>query len=98
MAEIDPPGFSEASQPFGGPVRLKVGPDGRILIPADMRRAAGLEPGATVLADLRDGEIRLATSATRLRRLQAIVRRHDRGSGSVVDEFIADKRAEAARE
>lgn len=95
-------GFAETSKgldaPRPGSVRIKVGPDGRILIPAELRRAAGLEPGVTVLVDLKDGELRIATSATRVRQLQALFAPFKRPGVSEVDEFIAERRAEAARE
>jgi AbrB family looped-hinge helix DNA binding protein len=94
-------GFSESAKTFAGqdPVlQVRVGPDGRILIPAELRRAAGLEPGATVAVTLQGGELRLSTPSARLRRIQAIAARHVRPGVGVVDSFLADKRAEAVRE
>jgi AbrB family looped-hinge helix DNA binding protein len=98
MSESSSGGMAEAPVPFSRCARLKVGPDGRILIPADLRRAAGLEPGAAVMAELKDGELRLSTWGTRLRRIQDIAAKYKTEGKSVVDEFIAEKRSEAARE
>ena len=79
-------------QPGVQHVRLKMGADGRLLIPAEIRRQAGLMPGATVIAELRDGEITLSTWATRLRRLQGMFRACRRPGVSEVDEFLAERR------
>lgn len=98
MEDPDVPGLAEGSQPFAQPIRLKVGPDGRILIPADLRRAAGIEPGGTVFVNLEDGEIRVSTWSSRLDRIRRIAAKYKKPGQSVVDEFIAEKRAEAARE
>ena len=94
-------GFAESSPPFepaAPSVRLRVGPDGRILIPAEMRRAAGLVPGAVVVASVMEGEVRLASLDVRIRRLQGIFAKYKRPGIDEVDAFIAEKRAEAARE
>jgi AbrB family looped-hinge helix DNA binding protein len=71
---------------------------GRIVIPAAIRAALGLRTGDTLIARVEDGELRLTSRAEALRRLQAKIRAWDRGTGSVVDEFLAERRAEAARE
>ncbi|MGQ0563649.1 MAG: AbrB/MazE/SpoVT family DNA-binding domain-containing protein [Gemmobacter sp.] len=90
-------GFADAAEPFGArpttTVRLKVGPDGRVLIPADLRKAAGIVPGDTVLAELRDGAVEIATFATRIRRVQELLAPYKKPGVSIVDEFIAEKRA-----
>jgi bifunctional DNA-binding transcriptional regulator/antitoxin component of YhaV-PrlF toxin-antitoxin module len=79
--------------------RLKIGPGGRVIIPADMRAALGADEGDTLLASLADGELRLVSTPTAIRRAQAIVRAYiPAGGPSVVDELIADRRAEAAAE
>ena len=78
--------------------QLTVPKDGRVVIPADLRDELGLKDGGTVVAEVRDGALVLETMAPRLRRIRDLVRASDRGTGSVVDEFLAEKRAEAARE
>lgn len=84
---------------FGTTTRqVEIARDGRLVIPSDMRRELGLEDGGKVIVELKDGSIVIDTVSSRIRRLQALVRRFDKGSGSVVDEFIAEKKAEAARE
>jgi AbrB family looped-hinge helix DNA binding protein len=79
--------------------RLKIGPGGRVIIPAEMRAALGAEEGDTLLASLVDGELRLVSTQTAIKRAQAIVRAYiPAGGPSLVDELIADRRAEAAAE
>jgi AbrB family looped-hinge helix DNA binding protein len=89
--------FAETAEPFATrpqtTVRLKVGPDGRVLIPAELRRAAGIVPGDTVLAEIRDGAVEIATLATRIRRVQDMLAPYKQPGVSIVDEFIAEKRA-----
>jgi len=75
---------------------LKVGAKGRVLLPADLRSELGLGEGDTILGWLKDGELRLESQARTLQRIQEEGRRR-RGDRSVVDEFIAERRAAAAR-
>jgi AbrB family looped-hinge helix DNA binding protein len=93
-------GLAEAPEPFStapSVAQVKVGPDGRILIPAAMRRAAGLEPGATVVVDLTNGLIRIGTFANRLKAAQDLIAHLVKPGVGMVDEFIAEKRAAAER-
>lgn len=94
-------GFSEAAEGFAGSAtvaRVKVGPDGRILIPANLRRAAGLEPGTTVVVSLDGGSLRVETVLAQVRRVQTLLAPLRRPGVSIVDELIAERRAEAAQE
>ena len=77
---------------------VKVAADGRILVPAHLRRAAGIEPGATVSVRLKDGQLLLEDERAALRRLQALLAPLWTPGESVVDDLIADRRAEAERE
>ena len=79
-------------------VRTKLGPDGRIVIPAAFRESLGLKDGDVLLARLENGEIVLLTPKAAMLRAQAIVRRFVPDSVSLVDELIEDRRREAKRE
>jgi bifunctional DNA-binding transcriptional regulator/antitoxin component of YhaV-PrlF toxin-antitoxin module len=74
---------------------LTIGQDGRVLIPHDFRRRMMIGPDGRVSATLKDGELRLKAPGASLGRLQQMVKELDRGRGSVVDELIADRRAES---
>ncbi len=79
-------------------VRTRLDQGGRVVIPAEYRRALGLRPGEEVILRLEDGEIRLLSLAQAVREAQAIVRQHVPEGRSLSDELIAERRAEAARE
>jgi AbrB family looped-hinge helix DNA binding protein len=77
---------------------LTVNEQGRVTIPAQIRRAAGIEPGAPLVVYVEDGRVVLETREQLAARLRRDVAAAWTGEGSVVDELIADRRAEAARE
>lgn len=71
---------------------------GRLQVPADIRRALDLGDGDTVTMRVVDGELRVLPTKGAIERIQAIVRRYVPEGVSLVDELIADRRAEAERE
>jgi AbrB family looped-hinge helix DNA binding protein len=79
-------------------VRTKIGEGGRIVIPADLRRALGVGVGDELLLRVEDGELRAVTGRAALRKAQAIVRRFVPEGTRLSDELIADRRREAAGE
>lgn len=80
-------------------VKVKMVEGGRIIVPAALRRRMGVEPGATLTMEVDDdGELRVRSIQTAVRRLQAYARTLPRSDISAVDELIAERRAEAARE
>lgn len=100
-------GFSEEASPFHAPdttpatgerVQIRIGGGGRVVIPAEMRAALGVAPGDTLIARVEDGELSLMSQKTAVRRAQKLVRSFVPEGVSLVDELIAERRAEAARE
>jgi AbrB family looped-hinge helix DNA binding protein len=79
-------------------IKTKLGPDGRIVVPAAYRESLGLKEGDVLYARLENGEIVLLTPKAAMRRAQEIVRRFVPDSVSLVDELIEDRRREARRE
>lgn len=78
---------------------LQVGPQGRIVIPAAVRQSLGIEPGDTLVARVEGGRLVLETRAHLLARFSARfagarMQPVGGGAGSVVDELIAERRAE----
>lgn len=77
---------------------VAVGDRGRIVLPARIRRSLGLRPGDHLLAEIEpDNSLRLIP--------RDVAARRDRGAfaqlrteSSLVDQLIADRRGEAARE
>jgi AbrB family looped-hinge helix DNA binding protein len=77
---------------------LSVNEQGRVTIPRPIRQELGFEPGTSVVAYVDEGRLVLESRehlAARIQREAAETRRHD---GSVVDELLSERRAEAARE
>ena len=95
MSEPPQPAFLEEGAPSA---KVRVGPDGRVVIPAAMREALGVKEGDVLFARLEGGEIKLLTPTAAMRRAQAIVRQFVPEGVSLADELIADRRREAARE
>lgn len=90
---------SELIDPRGeGVYRLVVRPDGSILLPKEVLRAFNAEGGGVVMAELEGDTFSLISTATAIRRIQDAMRPYIRPGVSVADEFIAERRAEAARE
>ena len=74
---------------------------GRLMLPAGWRRKHGITGEADVIVrEMPDGSLRLETPAQSIQRAQELVRRHAKvkPGASVVDEFLAERRAEARRE
>lgn len=77
---------------------MKMSEGGRVVVPVEVRRALGLQEGDTVMIELADGEARLYSRREQLRRAQALIRQYIPEGATVVDEFLAERRAEAERE
>ncbi|WP_116043069.1 AbrB/MazE/SpoVT family DNA-binding domain-containing protein [Amycolatopsis palatopharyngis] len=74
-------------------------PDGRVTIPAPVRRAAGIEPGQQLVAYVENGRVVLEEWGHLLRRVQQRVAAATADHpGLASDELLADRRAETARE
>jgi len=92
----------------------KMSEGGRVVIPAEIRRALDIRDGDTVIWDLSDGEATLTTRKAQLQRVQEqvlsscqspdstrLASKPGKGRarpkpGSVVDELIAERRAESS--
>ena len=64
-----------------------------MLIPAEMREAMGLGQDGAVTARVEGGELRLLSRAVAIRQVQARLRQGRRSGESVVDRFLAERRA-----
>ena len=80
-------------------VTTKISESGRMTIPANIRAAVGLERGGDVIVEVVDNELHVRTVAQSMERARATARRIVAGKpGSAVDDFLADRRREGARE
>lgn len=88
-------GVSEAAAaPFS--ISLQMGADGRVLIPVELRRLMKVDDTGRLTASVVDGELRLVSPAVALSQLERLFAPL-RGGASIVEELLAERRAEAAR-
>ena len=73
---------------------VKVSAGGRIVIPAEYRKAMGVRTGDKVLLSLKHGELRLLSKAQARKRAQDYVRNIVPWGVSLVDELIRERRAD----
>lgn len=78
-------------------VEVTVGPQGRLVVPAALRRRLGIEHGTTLVAREDDGRLVLERPDAVLARLQRRFAVVPEGV-SLADELVAERHAEAARE
>jgi len=84
---------------FHNEINVTIAKNGRIVIPAKFRKALGLEDGGSAVLSLKGDTLSIQSKMARIKAAQAYVAKHlGHIKGSIVDEFIADKRAEAKRE
>lgn len=77
--------------------KVRVGEQGRVVIPAELRKALGIKPGETLVARVEDGRLVLEPQAAILARVRSWFAGTPPGV-SLVDELIAERREEARRE
>ncbi len=75
----------------------KVDPNGRIVLPAPVRRQLGVGPGDDVVLLFEQGGVRVTSRAEAIREAQALVRRHVKPGVSLVEGLLSWRREESAR-
>jgi AbrB family looped-hinge helix DNA binding protein len=72
---------------------VKVAPNGRLVLPAQVRQRMGIEEGGNLILDETEEGVVLRTLEQVVRRAQAISRRVLAGKAGVsVDDFLAERR------
>jgi len=97
MADTD----EDAVRPDVRRAELSVSADGRVTIPAQLRREAGIQPGSALVCYVENGRVVFEDRGHLLARVQDEVLAAEAAAGhtgSAVEELIAERRAEAARE
>ncbi len=79
---------------------IKMSEGGRVVVPAEVRRALSVTEGETLVGELRGGEFVLTTKRAKLEAARALFQKYcpPVPGKSLADELIAERRAEAARE
>ena len=75
-----------------------IGEGGRIVIPAQYRKALKLKTGDKLIVLFEDGALRVLTREKAVKEAQEMYRRIVPNDRDLVAELIAERRAEAARE
>ena len=78
--------------------RTRLGEKGRIVIPAPMREALGINAGGVLDLRVVDGELRISTIRNRIRRVQERASRYVKPGTLVSDELSAERREAAKHE
>ncbi len=76
---------------------VQLGDRGRLVLPAPLRRALGLQEGDQLVLELEDGSVRLLPARTVAGRFEGAFRGRY-GGRSLAEELLAERREEAARE
>lgn len=77
---------------------VELGVGGRLVIPAKMRAALGMKIGDRLNVRLEGNELRVYTYKEGLRQVQELVKSFVPDGVSLVDDLIAERRREAAKE
>ncbi len=78
--------------------KVKIASGGRIVLPAEYRRALGLREGEDAILVLEDQELRILSRREAIRRAQELVSQYIPEGRSLADELIAERRREAVSE
>ncbi|MDF2781385.1 MAG: looped-hinge helix binding domain, AbrB family [Geminicoccaceae bacterium] len=78
--------------------RARLNANGRVVIPAAVRKALDLRPGDELIIRVADGELRLSTRRQALARARRMIREYIPSDEDLTQSLIDDRRAEAARE
>lgn len=78
--------------------RAKINDEGRLVIPSELRKSLGLQPGQEVLLRKTDTGIELTTYDMAVKQFQDRVATSVTPGDSLADEQIAERRREAARD
>lgn len=87
----------ESADSLTGYTRVTEG--GRVVIPVNCRKALNLRVGDELIVYMKGKELRMMTREQGVRHAQQLVQRHALpATASVVDEFLAERRLQAAEE
>ena len=96
MSQSSAPSLNVISDKY---VKSTLNDNGRIVIPAKIRKGMGVKPGDVLMMTLGDdGVLRIESQLARVRRIQEDFKKFATPGTLASDELIADRRQEAQRE
>jgi AbrB family looped-hinge helix DNA binding protein len=78
--------------------RIRINENGRVVIPASIRKALGIRNGDEIVLRVEENELRITTLKSRLARAQKHLAPYLKKGSSMSDELIAERRAASRRE
>ncbi|RYE99974.1 MAG: AbrB/MazE/SpoVT family DNA-binding domain-containing protein [Oxalobacteraceae bacterium] len=78
-------------------IDVKVASNGRMVLPASVRKAMGLHGDAKVILTVENDQVRLSPIGHGVSRAQALYREHAKQTRTV-DDFLSDRKVEAVAE
>lgn len=94
-----PPGLAEPAAPFGKTYRLDVEEGGVVRLPPEVLAVLRSGAGGVLISELEEDRLVILSTPAAWKRVQDRVAARGLNKGpSMVDELIAERRAEAARE
>lgn len=79
------------------PQKVRLDKAGRLVVPVAIRKALGIRDEAVLIIQVENGSIKLQTIRSALEQVRVIAARYP-NKASAVDELIAERRTEAAKE
>jgi AbrB family looped-hinge helix DNA binding protein len=77
-------------------IQINITPNGRMSLPADLRKRLGLSAGGAIYLDETDDGVVLRTAAQAVARAQALAKRYTGDNpGTSVDAFLAKRREDS---
>jgi AbrB family looped-hinge helix DNA binding protein len=84
--------------PMGDVLHERLDAAGRLMVPAEMREALGLKPGSSVTFQVENGELRISGQRHLMKDAAAYLRQFIPEGVDAVEEFLAERCLEAARD
>ena len=79
-------------------VNVTVAENGRLVVPAQLRQQLGLPKGGKLVASIVNGALVLEPFSTAIRRARDLVKSYADARDGAVEELLAERRSDAARE
>lgn len=68
--------------------KTSIGVNGRIIIPARIRKEANLTVGQGIIIDLQNGELKISSYNAKLKKIQETVKSYTQDKGSLIDKLF----------
>ena len=78
--------------------KTSIGENGRIIIPARIRKEANLSVGQGIIINLQNGELKISSYHTQLKNIQETVKSYTQNKGSLVDKLFELRKEDKTHE